>query len=367
MASKRQRKPRTTKAPADAPADRKPQPPDHCFLEAGTASAPTAPLWDVPGWLLSHSLNMLEGRKGVGKSSIAAALAAHFAGGPIFPGAKRRRPSAVVWYGGEESWQAAMLPRLIAAGADPAWCFRLKIVGDNGRPTRLSLPSGLDQLSAILRGAKVGLFIMDPFSSAADPGIDLRVEQHVRHYLEPLAEILGECGTTGLLTRHLRKGTVGDALDAGLGSVGVGNVARVLMRADRHPTDDELRVLSVVAVNHGERAPSLLYRIVPHTLGARIEWSGTSQLSADVLAEGRGGAADRDEVKDAQAVLRGLLAEGARQANAVLAEGRAAGIGERTMRRAKAELGVLSERRQPTANGEAHWYWLPPPGGWPTV
>lgn len=336
-------------------------------LEAGSSSPILDHSWLWDKRILDGSLNMVEGRKGVGKSSFLACVAAAVCGGPLLPGQQAVAPRPVVWCGAEESWQTAILPRIVAAGGDTSWIFRLRLFDDSGCPRKLAIPSGLPELATILRANRVGLICLDPFGSLADFGLDLRVERDARYYLEALADVLGETGTAGLLTRHLRKGAGGDPLEAGLGSVAIGNTCRTIWRCDRHPEDDTAYVFCRVANNYAPRVPSLIYRLTPSHNAVRLEWAGESALSADALAEGRAGAADRDECKDAALLLRGLLAGGKQQATTILAEGRLSGMGERTMRKAKAELGVLSERTVTPGSKEASWYWLPPPGGFPPL
>lgn len=336
-------------------------------LEPATDARPRHHEWIWPGRILASSLNMLEGRKGAAKSTIAAAVCAHVTGGPCLPDAKQTRTRGVIWYGPEESWEASILPRLSLAGANLNFCFRLSTRDANGRPRRLTLPSGIDELEQMMRAYDIGLLVLDPFGSMADPTIDLRMEQQARLYLEAVAQAMDRLGATCLLTRHLRKGSSGDPLDAGLGSVGIGNVCRTILRADRHPTDDTLRVLSAVAVSHGAKPPSLLYTMKDHGHGVTINWQGSSQICADILAEGRGGAADRDEAKDAINFLKSILANGPVDSETVIKEYRKAGLGDRSIRKAKTELGIKPGRKSESNGGQGNWQWVPPKDGWPEV
>ena len=315
--------------------------------------------WRMP----LESLCLLEGRKGTGKSSLCAAVAACVTGGPQIPEGRVAPKAPVLWCGSEESWEHVIIPRLVRHGADLSLLARPRLKSHTGSPIRLTLPTHLPTLRAMLREAGIKLLVLDPFSSLADPTIDLRHEQSARDYLEPLAEVLWEVGCTAILTRHLRKGTNGEAIDQGLGSVAVANACRSVCRADRHPVEDGLYVLSVVASNLGPRPPSLIYQLSATSEGCVVKWVGESALNADVLAEGRMGAADRDESRDARSVLTLLLSEGKRLASSVIAEARSCGIGERSIRRAKAELNCPSERQSQGANGEGQWYWCPPPDG----
>jgi hypothetical protein len=334
-------------------------------VERGSDVANVPLSWMWPHRLPSASLCLLEGKKGSGKSSIAAAICAAVTGGPRPPGWPEGRPRNALWSGAEESYSSVISPRLIHAGCDPARFARPRLKDERGRPKRLSLPSMLDELRELLKQTDAGLLVLDPFSSLADPLIDLRQEQPARSYLEPLADLLWEMDCVALLTRHLRKGGAGDALDQGLGSVAVGNTARSVLRADTHPVHDGLHVLSLVACNATARPPSLIFRIEVESDLGRVAWQGESNISADILAEGKATFADRDESRDARRLLRAMLAAGGRQAGDIAAEALAAGIQPRMLRRAKAELRVISERKSVGDKGNGCWLWLPPAGGFP--
>lgn len=320
--------------------------------------------WLVPGRFPAASLSLIEGRKGLGKSTVLAALCAMVTGGPALPSCKKRTPADVIWLGAEEDVGSVILPRLKAAGADLKRVHSLSRDPDTGRLPRLRFPTDLDAIEKVIKAEGVKALILDPWQSYADPGLDLHQEQHARSVLEPLADLASRTACSIIMARHLRKGTYGPALDQGMGSVAIGNVCRAVCRVDKHPTAPGIGTLSVVACNLAERSPTLTYRIVSAPGGGgKIEWIGTSGLDADSLAEAAGDNGDRDARSDALRLLRATIRDRWINATSVLTEARVAGVGERTIRSAKAELRVRSRRRQ--SGGEAFWEWGPPDAGWP--
>lgn len=364
-------KPRTKRTkPVKAPepsANGHAPPPCVAGLEWGTATVAIPPSFDWHDRFMSGATNIIEGRKGVGKSSLLACIAAHFAGGPALPGQPQSAPQPVLWHGSEEVWEREITPRLLSAGADMAWCGRLKLLTAEGRRRKLTVPSGMPELIELLQAARVKMLVLDPFWSLADPTFDLRIPADARSYMECLNEGLAVANTSGYLTRNLRKGRGGDPLDSGLGSSEIGNTARTISLASRHPEDDGAFVLASVATNWGAPTKGYVYRLRPTGAGVRVDWVGESELDAETLTEGRAAASDRDEGKDAQALVRALLADGPRAANDLIEEGKQAGIGIVRLRNAKVALGVKSQRRADGPNGRASWYWHPPAGGWPTL
>jgi len=336
-------------------------------IKFGSVGEIRNPEWDWPEVFLANSLNLLEGRKGVGKSSLLAAIAAQFTGGSPLPDCASKVPRSVLWHGPEEDWESAILPRLARAGADVSWCGKLDLRTSSGRVRRLTFPSGAEELTELCRNGRVGMLVLDPLGSSADPEIDLRQDQDIHLYLESLAEVCRRAKCSAYLSRHLRKSVGGDPRESGLGGVGIVNTCRTAWRLDEHPTQPGLFVMSAVAGNHMDRNRAWLYRLIPSGDGVRIEWAGLSQLSAEVMAEGRGGAADRDECRDADALIRAALADGARAAADLLAELDSAGLSKYALKQAKAALRVQSVRKQDGPAGKPCWYWHPPPEGFPTV
>lgn len=322
--------------------------------------------WYWPGAIPGGSIVLLEGRKSTGKSTIAAALAACATGGPVIPGWCGPRDGRVIWCGAEEGWESVCVPRLRAAGADLARVGRIQLRDSRGQPRRCVLPDDCVILQEAIREGGVRLLVLDPYVSLAHPSLDVRVEQQARIYLETLGGVLDATGCVGVLIRHLRKGRGGDAREAGLGSVAVGNVARSLIRCDEHPHIHGCNVLSVIACNGARRLPTQIYRFceVPGG-GVRIEWDGACDLDADAIAEGRGSEAERGEWSDADRILVSVIGEGWAQYRDLAAECLAAGVTERMLRRAGERLRV--QKRRAVYAGKGLSEWGPPKSGWPAA
>ena len=321
--------------------------------------------WLFPGRIPAAALSLIEGRKSIGKSTILAAICAQVTGGPTLPGCRKQKPAGCIWLGAEEDLESMILPRLKTAGADMKRVHAPKRDPETGRTPRLHFPTDIETVEREIDRLGVKVIVMDPWSSYVDIGIDLHQENHARSVLEPLADLATRSGCAVILARHLRKGTNGPASDQGMGSVAIGNVCRAVCRVDAHPREPKLRTLSVVACNLAERAPTLTYRIVSATGGgAVIKWEGTSVLDADSLAEASFDNGERDVRGDAIRLLRTAIRDRWVGVNQIATEAREAGVGDRTLRTAKAELGVRSRKR--TSGGRPHWEWGPPEGGWPS-
>lgn len=320
--------------------------------------------WLLPGAIPRGCLVLIDGRKGVGKSTMLAGFAAAMTGGPLPPGWVKGPARSVLWITAEEDYRAMVWPRLEGCGADIARCLRPDLRDDDGAFRPLRLPSGIDDLDTIVSLGDVGLVIMDPVGVAADSGVNLREEESARGYLEVLADLAARRDVTFLCARHIRKGNAGDVRDHGLGCVAVGNVARAVLRLDEHPHEEGHYTLSVVATNIGKALPTQVYRLTAGAENlARVEWVGHSTLTAEEIAEGRGTPAEADARHDAEQLLVKIIKKGWVRATTIAQEAERAGISTMTLRRAKVALRVRSRRVQ--QGKEGHWEWGYPKGGWP--
>ena len=321
--------------------------------------------WIWEGAIPTSTIVLVEGRKSVGKSSVLAAIAAAWTGGPPLPGWTGPRQGRVLWIASEDSWSGVVVPRLAAAAANLQCVYQhlIPVVGQQGRRPRI--PEDLGAIEDVIRQGRIGLVVLDPYVSLAPAGLDVRVEQQARAYLEPLADLCFRHDVTALLSRHIRKGSGGDAREAGMGSVAVGNVARAILRCDEHPHTPGDYLLSVVACNYGRRRATQVYRIVDGPGDyPQIEWRGDCDLDADGIAEGRGSAAERDEWRDADRLLCTLIGSGRIPVNSLESQAGSAGVTPRMLRRAKERLRVLTHFQPIPPPGR--WEWGPPLAGWPT-
>ena len=139
-------------------------------------------------------------------------------------------------------------------------------------------------------------------------------------------------------------------------------VARVEFIVGRDPQDEtgRLRVLAQSKNNLAPEAESLAYTIDPDEefdVGI-IRWAGTSNVAARHLTaenDGPDALADRIEARE---LLRVLLAGGPASAKSIITSAREAGIGERTLRKAKNDLKVKSEK----SGLDGGWTWALPEG-----
>lgn len=320
---------------------------------------PTRWLW--PQIAVANALSIIEGDKGVGKTTLLAAVVAAVTAGSKLLGRRKQPLASAIWLAGEVPYDSFVRPRLEAAGAD---MDRVKFPALDSRGVRrkVVIPQQLNVLEKCIRqyGAKV--VVMDPLASFADTSADLRSDQSTHAVLDPLIELAASTDCAFFLSRHLSKDRSAPRICQGLGGAAVGGAAQSVLAIDWPDRREPRRVLRVVACNAAEKLHSLEYSLkdckgVPIMHAPRFLSDAEDDEEGSMLDVG-----ERDVRGDARRLLRLLIGSEWVTVRAVVQEATSASISERTLRTAKAELGV---RTRPNRRSVPPcWEWGPPLGGW---
>jgi RecA-family ATPase len=190
------------------PAPPEQEPPPEVKLIRGDSIKPEAIDWLWDGWLARGKLHVLAGAPGTGKSTIAFALAAAITAGRKWPdGIKAPRGNVLIW-SGEDDPADTIMPRLLAAGADPRNVFIVSGTEHKGEHRPFDPAKDMDALrhQAVLVG-DVHLLIADPIVSAVAG--DSHKNTEVRRALQPLVDLGAMLGCAVLGISHFSKGTAG--------------------------------------------------------------------------------------------------------------------------------------------------------------
>jgi putative DNA primase/helicase len=303
------------------------------------------------------AVSVLAGIGGLGKSHATLAIAAEATRGEL-----TGRQEDVVLMTAEDALAAVVRPRAEAAGADLDF---LHVLTDEAE---VWLPGGLPALEWALTETGARLLIVDPLVAYLGEGTDSHRDADVRRVLRPLAEMAERLGVAVLVVMHFKKGGETDLLYRLSGSVGFGNAARSVLAVARDPgspEDPDARVLVHLKSNYGRTRPGLRFRLEPVGRGeyARVAWGGEDPALTPEAAfpAGRPGP-DADKRDLAADWLQDALADGPVAVAELQAGAREAGHSWRTVKRAKAELGVVAE---PVREGSAirGWLWRAPESG----
>ncbi len=307
-------------------------------------------LWDqrIP----MGSLSLLAGREGIGKSTLAYWLAAQVTRGEL-AGCCEDNPRAVIVVATEDSWAHTIVPRLIGAGANLELVFRADVVEGSDVDGAMSLPEDLEELEKNAEAVKAALILLDPLTSRLGHQLDTHKDADVRRALEPLTAIADRVGASVLGIIHVNKSGGGDALNAVMGSRAFTAVARSVLFALKSPEDEDEKYLGLTKSNLGRSdLPTLKYRIVTEKVAdtpdgdvftGKVEWTGeTDQSISEALSAVNDGPSKQTAVDRAARWLEDHLGAhgGSAPSDEVKLAGKEAGHSDRTLKRAKVQLGV---------------------------
>lgn len=329
--------------------------------------APERVRWLWYGRIPLGKVGVLDGLPDMGKSTIAVDLSARVTVGAPMPDGTDglEHPADVVLLSAEDGLADTVVPRVLAAGGDPA---RIHVVAASrvaGVERWPELGRDVAALEKLIVRVGARLLIVDVLMAYLDGHTTNSYrDQDMRAVLGPLAAMAERTGCATLLLRHPTKSGSRDPILNGGGSIGIMGAARVGLLVSWHPEDDQLpegnrrRLLAVAKCNIAPKVDTMVYRLTgPADGAAHIDWQGTSSIrAAELLVE----PVTREEAEarsDAEAFILTYFDDtGAVDAGTIEADAKKRGIARTTLFRAKTRLGITSEK---VGIG---WVWVQPGG-----
>ncbi|WP_295608876.1 AAA family ATPase, partial [uncultured Lamprocystis sp.] len=255
-------------------------------------------------------------------------------------------------WSGEDTPADVLVPRLIAAGADPA---RVHLVsGFTSERGARAFDPATDIAALAVRLARMdpppALLIVDPLVSAVTG--DSHKNAEVRSALQPLVDLAAAHGVAVLGVSHFSKGTQGrDPTERVTGSLAFGALARVVMATAR--IAGELGggcILVRAKSNLGPDAGGFGYHLdlaalaeYPGISATRVLWGEVLEGSARDLLSRADARADPDttgEASDVEVFIRSCLADGPVSAKQMQEDASGAGYSWDRVKRTAHRLGV---------------------------
>ncbi len=228
-------------------------------------------------------LTTLDGDPGLGKSLLTLDLAARITTGRPMPDGTPGVKGSVLLVALEDNASDTIKPRIEAAGADPSQIRLLNFVRlrdpETGRtrPSSLTLSDHFYPFAETILRTSPTLVIIDPLVTALGSRISVYNDQKIRETLTRLANLAGHTNCTILIVRHLNKGSSGNPLYRGGGSIGVIGTVRSGLLVIQHPADEKQRLLVPIKNNYSERASNLTYQVIANERGIpSIQWLGAN-------------------------------------------------------------------------------------------
>jgi phage/plasmid primase-like uncharacterized protein len=305
-----------------------------------------------------REITSIVGDGGVGKSTLALDIAARITNGSSWPQIgdepKEQAPKgSVLILSKEDDPHSVIRPRLAAAKANVE---RAHLVGYPGIGTEFDPVERIDTNTRALereiaRINDVRLVVIDPITDFLG-AIDAYKEEQVRGLLTPLVRISRRYDLAILTILHLNKKSEAPAKYRGMGSVAFRNVPRsVIHVADNNELPGHRMVIQEKENLAGTKKAAA-FTITTARHSPQIKWhSEWQKADVDEVIAGK----PPTKQKQAADWLREILEEGPKNASEIREYADATGIGKATLRLAKGQIGVRSEKQS-----DGHWQWRLP-------
>jgi len=336
---------------------------EHLVVEQADNITPKKLRWLWPQRIPLGKLTLFAGLPGEGKSLATIDVAARVTRGRNYSDAMNPlSPSEVLFVAEEDDPEDALIPRLMAADADLSKVKLLRSVRGSGQVAghSLGLDADVEAIKQYLREhPNVRLIVIDPVSNHLGSA-SMQDEQEVRRILGPLQEIARMYDLAIICVMHLNKkeGLVAIHRVGGAGAfIGVARASWLFIRQADAPLK---RFMLPLKNNYGKEPSGLGYQVEEKPVEIEKElvptpsivWLDETNLDADEALSTPKRRASRG---DAKSFLEAFLAKGPQEAPAVYAAAAERGISERTLDRAKRDLGVESRKK-----GADCWEWALP-------
>ena len=318
------------------------------------AIRPEAVEWLWNGYLAAGVLHLIAGAPGTGKTTLALACAAAVSSGGRWPDGTRASPGDVLIWSGEDAAASTLVPRLIAMNADMSRVHIVRSVNADGEWRWFDPARDFPALAlAASRLSALRLMIVDPIVSAVAG--DSHKNSETRRGLQPLVEFAegARCALQGV-THFSKASSTRDPIERVTGSIAFAAVARIIMATAKLPDDEGGgRVFVRSKSNIGPDGGGFRYELRQGELdgeyrgiiASRVEWGASIDGTArEILAaaEADVNPAERTECAEVAEWLRSRLedAGGEMDRRDILADAKSAGFAERTVDRAKKDVGI---------------------------
>lgn len=283
-------------------------------------------------------ITIIQGDPGEGKTTFALQLAALLSSGKPLPDGSLSDPINVIYQSAEDSAADTIKPRLEKMGAE---CKRIAFIQE--QKTHLSLTD--DRLYEAIIKTDAKLMILDPLQAFIPNKRDITRANDMRVVMGKLSAIASETNCAVLIIGHMTKGNSGKGIYRGIGSIDIAAIARSILLIGRPEEDSDLRIMVQVKSNLARQGCGV---------GFTIDEKGNfcwQELDVGYNAQDLLGKLQTKKHNRAEDVLLEILDRGEVLANDVYAVCLSAGIGKRTVDKAKKNLAVQSIKR-----GD-RWYW----------
>ena len=285
-------------------------------------------------------LTIVHGDPGDGKTMLVLAIIATLTRGDLLPECEgAAEPIPIIFQTAEDGLADTIKPRLESMNADCSHVF----VIDESQEDLTMLDERLEK-AVQETGAK--LVVLDPIQGYLGGDVDMHRANEVRPILKRVAKMAEKYGCAVLLVGHLNKAQNQKTSYRGLGTIDFRAAARSVLVVGRSKDEPTIRIMAQDKNSLAPEGTSIAFELSEEN---GFQWLGSTDATADDLLNGKAKCETKTSMMEAE--LREMLIEsGGLPSDDLLARAQELGISDRTLKIAKRNLGIVSERRG------GHWY-----------
>ena len=295
-------------------------------------------------------VTLLQGDPGDGKSKLMLSISALLSKGELLPftdESERLEPMTIIYQTTEDDADDTVVPRYIASDGDR---YNLIFIKEDKK----NLTFGDDRILEAISKFGARLLILDPMSSYIGDGCSLNAANETRAEFNHLISVAKETGCAIVIIAHMNKMADATPLYRTSGSIDIAGAVRSILAVTRTKNEDNPneRVMVQVKSNLAPLGSAILFEVAEKGVNFIDEVELTAEDAFKVLRPKIGRPSEK--VDAAEAFIRNMLRDGKLLATDCEAKLEAAGFKKSTIKKAKRNAGVSSEK------GGFIWYWTLP-------
>lgn len=297
---------------------------------------PVSWLWEP--YIPRGKITIVQGDPGDGKTTMMLAIAAAVTNGEPLPNSFADIAGDVIFQTAEDGLADTIKPRLEQLGAD---CSRIHVIDEDEQSLSLSD----ERIEKAMVETNARLLIIDPIQAYLG-GADMHSAKGMRPLMKSLGAAAERTGCAVVIIGHLNKGK-SKAQYRGLGSIDIYAATRSVLTVGRINSSENMRAVVHNKSNLASLGASMSFVLDP-VFG--FSWQGEYDINVDDLFNNEKNS-NESQFDRAKRLIENVLRDGAVAAEDIMQMAENEGISIKTLKRAKAQLGVVSRKR-----GE-QWYW----------
>lgn len=200
------------------------------------------------------------------------------------------------------------------------------------------------KIEQMIKQVHPALLIFDPFQSYIGENVELNAANKTRAQLNNLVYLAEKYNVAIVLICHFNKNQKGDAITRIIGSTDIVGVSRSYLALGKVPDEENLKYMSHEKSSLDKRGRTILFEIAPEAGGIRKV--GESSLSMDdyVKQTNENRRKLAPALEEAKEFIKNQMPDGERLAAEIKNLASANHISDRTLERARKELGIISRK-----------------------